>query len=518
MNGRRNDRMQGITRGPAPRKRINRRRRRQRNLFATPPQPQIPVYQPTPNSDPVIRAELKKIRKLERRLAKQTLRDQGFKEAKKDENPWWDRALDIGGKFLAAAGPALFGFGDYEVETNSLVAAASGGKIGSGTPHFGTSGKSTDRHVMSEYIGDIIATTADFSMQVFPIQPGLQTSFSWLATIAKNYEKFRIHGIVYEYRPLSGVLSGTQALGYVAMNTLYNTGIDPRSVFVDKRTIENHKGGVSEAPDKCIMAGVECKRNLIILEDLYVRTGAVSTDLRFNDLGNFCIANGGQGASGAVLGELWVSYDIEFFEPLTTSVQTAQYAAHYYLSGSSSSVTIPPNANAMKIYDTIGLDFPGSNTVAIKVPNTKNLCWFFLFLYTGSGTSITAFSPTYGSCDEILNIADGALSNIAFPVLGGSPSDTAFAFVTGIKSTVGPGNYASITLSATGTLPDNLDIFVFQVPTVFTLASSLKAITSKKPLSLDYFDQDSISDEEGSAPPAKSFGSLKSGQQKTRKR
>jgi len=123
--------------------------------------------------------------------------------------------------------------------------------------------------------------------------------------------------------------SASSALGTVIMGTQYNA-LDPP--FSDKRTMENYEFTNSCSPDKCMMHPIECKMNQTSVAELYIRTGEVTSgDLRLYDLGNFQIATQGmQGTTGSVCGELWCTFEIEFFKPkLLTGNEGLVNSDHY---------------------------------------------------------------------------------------------------------------------------------------------------------------------------------------------
>lgn len=206
---------------------------------------------------------------------------------------------------------AITGFGDYRVEKNSIM---EGGMSPPQVVNSVDNGGTILRH--REYIGDVLATTA-FTVQKYEINPALQGTFPWLSAIAENYELYRMRGLIFEFKSLSSdaVLSTAtnSALGYVVMATQYNS-LQPQ--FTSKMQMENHEFANSSKPSCDFIHPVECKRSLLPNDELYTRDGDVPDggDIRLFDLGQFCIATGGQQAVGGVLGELWVSYEIELYQ------------------------------------------------------------------------------------------------------------------------------------------------------------------------------------------------------------
>jgi len=59
---------------------------------------------------------------------------------------------------------------------------------------------------------------------------------------------------------------------------------------------------------------IECAAGQLVLSELYVRDGpAAIGDKRMYDMGEFTIATGGQQTDG-ILGELWCTYEVEFYQ------------------------------------------------------------------------------------------------------------------------------------------------------------------------------------------------------------
>jgi len=214
------------------------------------------------------------------------------------------------GAFLGGGAQKLFkmvtGFGDYKVENNTLV----GGNV----PNVqNTPGGFIVRH--REYITDIYAASI-FTNTVFSINPGLSGVFPWLATVASSFEEYSFRGLIFEYKSMSAdnVLSTTTtstALGTVIMATQYNS---LSNNFIDKRTMENYEFANSSKPSLAFVHPIECKANLDANTHLYVRTGATFLgDQRLYDIGDFQIAVQGMAFTGGVIGELWATYEIEFF-------------------------------------------------------------------------------------------------------------------------------------------------------------------------------------------------------------
>lgn len=218
----------------------------------------------------------------------------------------------------------LLGNGDYQM--NSLVRGN-----GRGVPSFGVS-----RVIISkrEYVGRVVSspTPGTFLLQKFTINPGLPATFPWLSQIAASFESYKPRGIIFEYKSTSGesVGSTNTALGAVVMAAQYNSfAPDPTSRYQQ----EAFPNAVSVAPFQDALCGVECKPGLRNSNSLFVRNPSTVTpvglasDALF-DLADFFISSDGCQGSSVALGELWVTYSIELFNPVLTTATGSRIAAH----------------------------------------------------------------------------------------------------------------------------------------------------------------------------------------------
>lgn len=226
---------------------------------------------------------------------------------------------DIGsgvGKWLGTGIGSIFGSGDYTM----AGAAPSYNVLTNNTqiPKFST-GRQTNIVCHREYLGDIYGTTA-FDNKLYPLNPGMSETFPWLSSVAGNYSEYRFHGLIFEFRPLTTDYANAGVPGVIVMSTNYNSD-DP--AYINKQQMENAEYAVSTKPTEPVIHGVECAPHLTIDPTKSVRTDALPAgkDVRNYDLGLFQLAT--QNNSAAVdLGELWVSYCVEFFKPqLPTTIQ-----------------------------------------------------------------------------------------------------------------------------------------------------------------------------------------------------
>lgn len=218
------------------------------------------------------------------------------------------------GKWLGSGIGSILGSGDYQVmgaqpKYNVLASDVQ-------VPNFSSS-RQTNIVCHREYITDIVGTSG-FNITKYAVNPGLEETFPWLATVAQNYQEYRIHGIIFEFRSLITDFVTGGAPGVIVMATNYNADAP---LFSSKQEMENSEYAVATKPTLNLIHGLECAANQTVLPEKYVRTGDVPTgqDLRMYDLGNVQVAT--QGNPAQLLGELWISYCVEFFKPrMPTSV------------------------------------------------------------------------------------------------------------------------------------------------------------------------------------------------------
>jgi len=317
------------------------------------------------------------------------------KQQQKRKAPVQQKGLaeKVGG-FLGRGAKAMFkavtGFGDYKVGSNTLM----GGQV----PQVRNSpGGTIVRH--REYVTDVLSSSV-FTNDSYPLNPGMDALFPWLSATAQNYEEYEWRGVILEFRSLASSLNAsslTSGLGVVIMATQYNP-LDPD--FPDKRTMENYEFATSNKPSEICVHPIECKRSMNTATHLYVRTGSLQpdADIRLYDLGNFQIARQGMPSDfdGTVIGELWVTYEVEFFKPKLVSTTGASSLADDFV-GIAGSATGNPmggfgGANGSPIAgSTCGCIIDSSQE--LKIPSTCHGRYQVNFnLY--SATNSTTTTPT----------------------------------------------------------------------------------------------------------------------------
>jgi hypothetical protein len=214
------------------------------------------------------------------------------------------------GRWLGQGVGHIFGSGDYAVvghdaKYNILTNSDQ-------IPKFSSTDK-TNIISHREFIGNI-SSNINFTNYSFNLNPGDPSTFPWLSVIAAGFQEYKFHGIIFEFKALTTDYAMSGKPGILVMATNYNAAELP---FESKIEMESTEFAVSTKPTLNLLHPIECATNLTPFPKSYVRFGAIPTgqDPRLYDLGKTQIAIEGSNDSTTLVGELWVSYCVEFFKP-----------------------------------------------------------------------------------------------------------------------------------------------------------------------------------------------------------
>jgi hypothetical protein len=348
------------------------------------------------------------------------------------------------GKWLGSGIGQIFGSGDYQV-----VGAIPSYNVmmNNQIPKFSTS-KQTNVICHREYLGDILGT-AGFNNTAYPLNPGMSQTFPWLSTIAQNYQQYKFHGVIFEFRPLITDFVTNGAPGVVVMATNYNADAVP---YTTKQEMENSEYAVSVKPTRELIHGIECDVTQTTIPQLYVRNGVPPTgqDLRLYDLGNFQFAT--QVNPVQNLGELWVSYCVEFFKPILPNDVGGNVLSGFV---TRTGVT---NASPLGTALTQGTPFGDlsisvTNTVVTFFANPGN-CYQLTFYWAGSVAAVAGFpAVTFSGLTQSSNLFAGFGPAGQYTAPTTAVSITAMTLTYLVRCTnLVPGNVTA-TLGGGGTLP-----------------------------------------------------------------
>jgi hypothetical protein len=217
------------------------------------------------------------------------------------------------GTSLGAALSRWLGSGDYTVSSNSLVTKAS-----TGVPMMHKDGQTIIvRH--REFLTEVKGSTTFTVRSSFPINPGMAETFPWLSNIATQFQQYRIRGMVYHYIPTSGsIATSSPSLGSVMLQTVYRASDVAPSGKVE---LLNEYWSSEVVPSETFAHPVECNPAENPFNVQYVRATAppAGESKLLYDLGTTYLAVSGQQANDQVLGDLWVTYEIELKKPVLYS-------------------------------------------------------------------------------------------------------------------------------------------------------------------------------------------------------
>lgn len=228
------------------------------------------------------------------------------------------------GHQLAGMASKWLGFGDYKISRNSLMTKAS-----SGIPAMHSTNQSVVvRH--KEYIGQIRGHTTFKVRQELPLNPGIGSTFPWLCDIAAKYQEYVIRGAVFHYVPTSGMAinSTDPALGTVMLQTSYRAS---DTAPTSKNEMMNEYWATESMPCETFIHPIECDPRENPFSVHYVRTRDVPAGepLMSYDLGKTFVAVSGQAADDKVIGDLWITYEVELKKPVVSSPVVACNYSQY---------------------------------------------------------------------------------------------------------------------------------------------------------------------------------------------
>lgn len=189
--------------------------------------------------------------------------------------------------------------------TSAPVAQATRRTQGRPQIQYGPAGGCRVRH--SERVANA-QLAPGFTADKYALNPGLVTTFPWLAGVASRFEMYRFHSVRFEYR----TKTATSTVGNIMLTCDYDALDSPPTTGVQA---ESYRGTVSAAPWQnatLVLTAQELHRR----SPKYVRTGPPppTADLKTYDTGNlyFCTEDA---AAPALGGYLYIHYDVELMTP-----------------------------------------------------------------------------------------------------------------------------------------------------------------------------------------------------------
>lgn len=237
---------------------------------------------------------------------------------------------------------------------------------------FSSSGRTIVRH--REYIAEVIGSTG-FSVSTYPVNPGMLQTFPWLGRFpAQGYDMYHFRYIRFCYE----TEQSTASAGSIMMAFDYDAS---DSAPINKISLMSYNGAVrSSCWAPISIPGASSMINKV--KTRFIRSGAlaVNQDIKLYDTANFMLAIQGC-TNGAVMGELYVEYEVELFSPQLDNVQLT-LASSSKISNSNTTRTAPFTGTP-----TIAGGLPltvTANKIAFPVPGS------YLVYYTANGTTFSS--------------------------------------------------------------------------------------------------------------------------------
>lgn len=234
------------------------------------------------------------------------------------------------------------------------------------------------RELVADIKGSILFSTLQLS-----INPGLNRTFPWLSRIANNYESYLLNGLNFCFE----TASPTTYSGQVMLAVDY----DPSdSAPTTKIQASSYRGTVTASP-WCPSCHSSLRSDLQKRKTYFMRAGSIppNEDICLYDVGNLFVCTYGQAADEAIVGELWIEYDIRLFTPKTLS------------SGGGNSIwgQYSATSNSTLAYDNGNLPatttFVGNSPIFATWTFTQD--WQGVVSWQVSGSGITTPSTAFGT-------------------------------------------------------------------------------------------------------------------------
>jgi len=249
----------------------------------------------------------------------------------------------------------------------------------------------------SEYISEIaVANQPNFNVPLnLPINPGQASTFPWLSTIAKQYEKYCFKSLQFVYKPEVTQFNPTSsAVGKVMLSCDYDAADSPPASKQQVEDTDPHADCMPYEKMTLILDPRECHKNS---DAKFVRPAGLpgGNDIKTYDCGNLYVSNQGQTGNGVNLGELHVVYTVELSVPIlesqnkapnnlqvtslqdtTASLTTATPYQPLFAAAGSTTVV---NVNGIGVVNTAGS----------IVPPVGNYMWFLNVEVDASGFNLT---------------------------------------------------------------------------------------------------------------------------------
>jgi len=204
-------------------------------------------------------------------------------------------------------------------------------------------GRRSRVEVEDEYIVDVAGSTTFTSTQ-FPLNPGQSGTFPWLSQEAKLFEKYRILGLEFYYRPQVSAFATNGQSGKVMLSFDYDAS---DAAPATKQQVEDTHPHADGMPYESVLLSIDPKES-VKQDSYFVRAGGLpgGSDIKTYDFGTLSVSTIGCNST-ANIGELRVRYAIALHDPVLENT-----------------INAPLNLRVSQFQSAIGSESAGASTVA----------------------------------------------------------------------------------------------------------------------------------------------------------
>ncbi len=172
---------------------------------------------------------------------------------------------------------------------------------------FNSRSKKSERFRNEELIGDVTGSVGFSISNTYYLNPGLIQTFPWLGTQATKWQQYRFHKLQFKFV----TRTSTSTTGSVILSPDYNAiELTPSS----EQAATNTQDAVEDVCWNQLTCVLDPSAMFPIGPRKQIRSSGVPGDLSSYDAGRFFVCCVGM-PSTAVIGKLWVQYDVELFVP-----------------------------------------------------------------------------------------------------------------------------------------------------------------------------------------------------------
>lgn len=264
--------------------------------------------------------------------------------------------------------------------------------------------KDSIRIVHRELVGNVSgsSSSAFTSSQELEINPGIIATFPWLATIAQNWESYRMHRMRLRYY----TRTSTSTVGSIIMAPDYDAADEAPS---SEQAMSAYADVVEDCPWKDIVCELKPSSMHADNKRKIIRTGTLANnlDIKTYDVANLFVFTTGS-ATAAAWGKLWIEYDVELFTPQSSSALPVGIVGGR-VDGATSMTGAKPFGTAGAVdAQAVGITYDGSGSVS-EFTFEKVGTYLTISHFTGtvmSAATATAVSGcTVGTPVQLVNAA-----------------------------------------------------------------------------------------------------------------